>query len=185
MDADLALVDRILVPVDFAEADHTENATFSVDGVDVHVSAASLRAIRWAVAIARGAGPACRLRLFHATPALDLNSVYAGPAGSTLPTAAVQEIHERANRFAVAVLERIAQDIREDVSVEFAARPARPVDAILVEARNYQPDLIVMAASGRSRVARFFLGSTADRIIRRAECPVLVIPATNVAKASS
>ena len=38
-------------------------------------------------------------------------------------------------------------------------------------------DLIVLAASGRSRVARFFVGSTADRIIREASCPVLVVPA--------
>jgi hypothetical protein len=35
----------------------------------------------------------------------------------------------------------------------------------------------VLAASGRSRVARFFVGSTADRIIREASCPVLVVPA--------
>jgi nucleotide-binding universal stress UspA family protein len=34
-----------------------------------------------------------------------------------------------------------------------------------------------MASSGRSRVARFFVGSTADRVIREANCPVLVIPA--------
>ena len=43
--------------------------------------------------------------------------------------------------------------------------------------RIAEADLIVMAASGRSRVARFFVGSTADRVIREAPCPVLVIPA--------
>lgn len=176
MQADLSLIDRILVPVDFAQAEG-EEVSFTVDDIGIHVSEASLRAVRWAVAIARGAGPSCRLRLFHATPALDLNTVYAGPAGTTLPSAAIQEIHERANRFAVAVLEHIARDIAEDVDVECAARPGRPVDAILAEAVRFAPDLIVLAASGRSRVARFFLGSTADRIIRRAECPVLVIPA--------
>ncbi len=179
MDADLSLVDRILVPVDFSEADGEDRTTFSVEDTAIHVSHASLRAVRWAVAIARAAGPTCRLRLFHATPALDLGTVYAGPAGTTLPTAAIREIHERANRFAVAVLERVARDVAPSTEVEFAARPGRPVDAILTEAHAFAPDLIVLAASGRSRAARFFLGSTADRIIRRAECPVLVIPATD------
>ena len=44
------------------------------------------------------------------------------------------------------------------------------------EATKFDADLIVLPASARSTVARFFLGSTADRVIRQAPCPVLVVP---------
>jgi nucleotide-binding universal stress UspA family protein len=36
-------------------------------------------------------------------------------------------------------------------------------------------DLIVLATHGRGRVARFFLGSVADKVVRGATCPVLVV----------
>jgi nucleotide-binding universal stress UspA family protein len=61
--------------------------------------------------------------------------------------------------------------------VEFVVRPGAALDVILEEARRFRADLVVMAASGRSKVARFFVGSTADRVIRQMHCPVLVIPA--------
>jgi nucleotide-binding universal stress UspA family protein len=37
--------------------------------------------------------------------------------------------------------------------------------------------MIVMATRGRGRVARWLLGSTADRVIRSAPCPVLTVRA--------
>ena len=36
-------------------------------------------------------------------------------------------------------------------------------------------DLIVLATSGRGRVARLMMGSVADMIVRSAPCPVLTI----------
>ncbi len=53
----------------------------------------------------------------------------------------------------------------------FEARPGVALYAIIEEAEKHRIDLIVLAASGRSRVARFFVGSTADRVIRQAPCP--------------
>jgi nucleotide-binding universal stress UspA family protein len=38
-----------------------------------------------------------------------------------------------------------------------------------------EADLIVMASHGRRGVARFFLGSTVERVLRGAPCPVLVV----------
>jgi nucleotide-binding universal stress UspA family protein len=46
------------------------------------------------------------------------------------------------------------------------------IEAIMKEV---QIDLIVMGTRGRSGVARFVLGSTAERIFRQAPCPVLTI----------
>lgn len=63
------------------------------------------------------------------------------------------------------------------MTLEYVVRPGQPLAVVLEEAERFKPDLIVMAASGRSRVARFFVGSTADRVIRQAPCPVMVVPA--------
>lgn len=48
--------------------------------------------------------------------------------------------------------------------------------AILARAAAIQADLIVMAAHGRSVWERFVLGSTAERVVRRADRPVLIVP---------
>lgn len=49
------------------------------------------------------------------------------------------------------------------------------VDEILRAASD--ADLIVMAADGPDRVLDVFQGTTAERVLRGAECPVLVVPA--------
>ena len=46
------------------------------------------------------------------------------------------------------------------------------IEAIM---REVQIDLIVMGTRGRSGMARFVLGSTAERIFRQAPCPVLTV----------
>jgi nucleotide-binding universal stress UspA family protein len=46
---------------------------------------------------------------------------------------------------------------------------------IVRAARNLKCDLIVIATHGRSGLEHAFLGSTAERVIRHAHCPVLVV----------
>lgn len=48
--------------------------------------------------------------------------------------------------------------------------------AILEAARALPADLIVMGSHGRSGVPRLFLGSVAERVLRAAPCPVMVVP---------
>lgn len=50
-------------------------------------------------------------------------------------------------------------------------------DAIRDCARKQKADLIVMGTRGRTGVAKFFLGSVAEEVLRRSEVDVLVIPA--------
>jgi nucleotide-binding universal stress UspA family protein len=53
-----------------------------------------------------------------------------------------------------------------------------PVAAILDAARLHRADLIVMSTHGRSGLGRMVYGSVADQVLRHAEVPVLVVPAT-------
>ena len=47
-------------------------------------------------------------------------------------------------------------------------------EAILEEAKTGGHDLIALATHGRSGLARILLGSVADKVLRRADVPVLV-----------
>ena len=50
-----------------------------------------------------------------------------------------------------------------------------PVEQILRYAREHAIGLIVLGTQGRGGVAHAFLGSVAERVVRRAPCPVLTV----------
>lgn len=50
-----------------------------------------------------------------------------------------------------------------------------PASAIIDYAAENAIDVIVMGTHGRGRVGRWLLGSVADRVVRTAPCPVLVV----------
>jgi nucleotide-binding universal stress UspA family protein len=51
------------------------------------------------------------------------------------------------------------------------------VDEIVAAADTWAADLIVMATAGHSGVLDALRGSTTERVLRRARCPVLAVPA--------
>lgn len=60
---------------------------------------------------------------------------------------------------------------------EIKVRKGTPYHEITLAARSLKADLIVIATHGYTGVKRVLLGSTAERVVRHAACPVLVIPA--------
>ena len=50
-----------------------------------------------------------------------------------------------------------------------------PVDEIVRYAREHEIGLVVMGTHGRGAVAHVFLGSVAERVVRKAPCPVLTV----------
>lgn len=50
-----------------------------------------------------------------------------------------------------------------------------PTEVILEEVASLEPDVLVMGTHGRKGLAHLMLGSVAERVIRRAACPVLVV----------
>lgn len=65
-----------------------------------------------------------------------------------------------------------------DAGLESEARAVvgNAVNAIIETAEENEGSLIVMSTHGRSGFKRFFLGSVADKVIRSAGTPVLVLP---------
>lgn len=166
---------RILVPVDFAPSEDDSSHALVVGEQRVDLSPSSLDAVKTAALVARTTGG--EMRLVHATPNLDYSTMYTGPTGVSLPGKIVEEIHAKARTTSLEVLEKLGTQHCEGVRVTLAARAGVASKVVMEEAKTYDADLIVLAASGRTRVARFFVGSTADKLIREAGCPVLVIPA--------
>ena len=46
---------------------------------------------------------------------------------------------------------------------------------ILEMEKKIQPDLVVMATRGRSNIARWVLGSVAEKILREGDRPILMV----------
>ncbi len=60
---------------------------------------------------------------------------------------------------------------------ERVCRPGDPVEEIVITAERLGANLIVMPTAGRHGVFEALRGSTTDRVLRRAPCPVLGVPA--------
>lgn len=73
-------------------------------------------------------------------------------------------------------LERLPQaDWAEGVPVVREVRVGTPFVEIVRYAKAAETDLIVIGTHGRSGLAHVLLGSTAERVIRKAPCPVLSV----------
>jgi nucleotide-binding universal stress UspA family protein len=60
----------------------------------------------------------------------------------------------------------------------------RPADEIVRYAQDYDADLIVIATRGYGGMKRVLLGSIANRVMRQATCPVLIVPPHSMEAAS-
>jgi len=62
-------------------------------------------------------------------------------------------------------------------SVQTSVRFGRPADEILAFAGDVGADLIATSTHGRSGISRWVFGSVADRLLRGATCPILLVRA--------
>lgn len=64
---------------------------------------------------------------------------------------------------------------RDGLTVITVAEEGESAGVILSEARGRGIDLIVMSSHGRSGISRWLMGSVADKVVRHAPCPVLIV----------
>ncbi len=83
----------------------------------------------------------------------------------------VESLHKEAAR---RLQEAIPREAPRLCKVETAIVCGKPHDEILAYARKHQIDLICMGASGSGFSLKTILGSTVDRVLRQAPCPVFV-----------
>ena len=73
---------------------------------------------------------------------------------------------------------RIARHNEPSRVLPVALREGDVVEAIVTAATDWPADLIAMATAGHRSVLDVMRGSTTERVLRQAPCPVLAVPAT-------
>lgn len=66
-----------------------------------------------------------------------------------------------------------AKDLGIELQTDIAV--GHPVEQIVHRAETDQVDLIVLGRRGKSRFERMLVGSTAEKVLRYAHCPVMVV----------
>lgn len=138
-------IQRILVPFDFSE--HSE------------------KALRWAAAMGEKWG--APLLLLHVVAPPVYPPMMAGFMDPTqFETSLKLDAEKRLRQVAEGL-----QGVRAEARVEIA----EPFHEICRVAQEGRSDLIVMGTHGRTGMAHVLLGSVAERVVRHAPCPVLVV----------
>jgi len=141
-------ITRILVPTDFSDsADH---------------------ALAYAVTLAEQVGATVHLiHVFDDPDTVALYSEVYVPMPPETRAALLTDIRRQlATRTATAGHEKVTTEVLTG---------APPAQAIVDAAKQHGCDLIVTGTHGRHGMAHLLLGSVAERVVRTAACPVLVV----------
>ena len=65
--------------------------------------------------------------------------------------------------------------LSEGITPRLIVRVGSPAEEILETAKEEQVDAIIIASHGRTGLAKIVFGSVAQRVVRRATCPVLTM----------
>ncbi len=90
--------------------------------------------------------------------------------GGDLPQAIEYEDEDEARRKLASILPATA-----DVPVQHLFVAGIPGPVIARAIREVHADLVVMGTHGRRGLSRVLMGSVAEEVVRRAECPVLLV----------
>ncbi len=136
---------RILVPVDFSDC--------------------SKKALQYAVAFARQFE--AKVVLLNVTesfvPMPEMSGIDIGLMDSQLKELAVKQ------------LTALEESLEDATKTEIATRTGRPHVEIVTAAKELDIDLIILSTHGRTGLAHVLMGSTAERVVQRADCPVLIV----------
>ncbi len=65
-----------------------------------------------------------------------------------------------------------------ETGLTFFAEFGEPSDEIIQFAKNQNADFVIMSTHGRTGLKKLFMGSVTQKVIGKAACPVIVLPAT-------
>ncbi len=88
----------------------------------------------------------------------------------------VPEVSEMEQENAQKYLEKISREFKDSNEVYLFNRIGSIKEEILAAAQEWSADLIVMGSNGRTGFDHFISGSVSESVIRKATCPVLVVP---------
>ncbi|MFC1999393.1 universal stress protein [Chloroflexota bacterium] len=83
-----------------------------------------------------------------------------------------------AEKYLKSIEERLSQ---RGITVRSEIETGVPAERVIAHAKEYDVDLIAMSTHGRSGISRWILGSVADKVLRAADRPVLLVRASEKA----
>ncbi|MGB0131331.1 universal stress protein [Chlorobium sp.] len=131
----------------------------------VDFSDASRKAVRYAHEFAVSMGAAMfLLNVVEPRPmAVDLSLNYI-PLEEDLEKAAEADLDALKNEL-----------LREGLKVESSVEIGNPSDVILEKAAELDVNLVIMGSHGKKGLSRLIMGSVAETVVRKADCPVLIV----------
>jgi nucleotide-binding universal stress UspA family protein len=141
--------------------------------VPIDFSSESTRALKFAAGLARREGGA--LSLVHVVgPIYDLRDYGYGPVRHRRPNASLlRNAKQRLRALG-------GRHLGSGVQWRFTVRSGTAPNQILKEAEDIEAGIIIMPTRGLSHAPPLEVGSTAERVVRHALCPVLVLPGRRV-----
>jgi len=140
---------KILLPTDFSETAH--------------------QAQQYAIALAERFH--CDLHLLHVVPQVTIPLPEASTSWTLPDTNQRQQVEEAQFQ----LLKMISPKWAEEHHSVQVTKVGYPVEEIVKYAKDEEIDLIVIGTHGHTGFARLLLGSTAEKIVRLATCPVLTV----------
>jgi len=131
--------------------------------VPVDFSPSSLGALQYALALARR--HEARLTLLHVIEPLHPDMLMDFTEAQRSRRAAAHQHLNKLWENTRKAWPRTGRELRE----------GHPVDVITALAKRTRADLVVMGTHGRAGLKRALIGSVAERVVRHARCPVLVV----------
>jgi nucleotide-binding universal stress UspA family protein len=111
-----------------------------------------------------------KLYIIHVISKLNLP---AGPGGSTYPlTEIYKEMEQEAKKY---LGHLVPKRFFEKITVENIVVRGIPFLEIAKAAKKYDIDLVIIATHGRTGLSHALIGSTAEKVVRNAPCPVLCV----------
>ena len=102
------------------------------------------------------------------------HSVY--PADLGITQASFVDLEMEMNKKSMEQLEMIKKNLQsEGINPIIKISSGRASERIIEYANEHHIDLICIATHGRSGLEHFLFGSTAEKVIRKAPCPVLAV----------
>ncbi len=139
---------KILVPIDFSDY--------------------SKKALRYAIEFARNFETEIIL-LYVVEPV-----IY--PADFSFGQVAIPSMENELRERAATQLEKLIEtEVHNDVRARSVVRSGKPFFEINQLAREENVDLIIIATHGHTGIEHVLFGSTAEKVVRKAPCPVLSI----------
>ncbi len=140
-------IKKILLPTDFTEG--------------------ALAALPYASDLARSFG--AKLYILHVIYDVSMAT------GLHVPHVSVDAMNEEMQKSAEKEIKNFGAEMTEGITVETSVIMGVPYEEILTFSNENGIDMIIMGTHGRSGLDRVIFGSTAEKVVRNAGCPVLTV----------